>query len=120
MTRCRLQDERICLLGMGTLYVRAIGLMCLLQEGSSYYKPWPVYSKYAEPCSFREPLTMVLDLRRSPEVRGLRGSTIYWVAVKELNLSYYIGEYIYIYIHIHTHYGNLSLSSLAATQFSFE
>ena len=34
-----------------------------------------------------------------------------WVAVKELSLSYHIGETvlfsIYIYIYIYTHYGNL-------------
>ena len=37
-----------------------------------------------------------------------------WVAVKELNLSYYIGGTILITIC--THYGNLNLSSLTATQ----
>ena len=43
-----------------------------------------------------------------------RGPGIFWVAVKELKLSYYIGEtipltlyiYIEIYIYIHTHHGN--------------
>ena len=30
-----------------------------------------------------------------------------WVAVKELKLSYYIGETLLITIYIYTHYGNL-------------
>ena len=31
-----------------------------------------------------------------------------WVAVKELNLSYYIGETLLSTIYIYTHYGNLN------------
>ena len=38
----------------------------------------------------------------------------YWVAVKELKLSYHIGETLLFTIY--AHYGNLNLSSLTATQ----
>ena len=31
----------------------------------------------------------------------------YWVAVKELKLSYYIGETLLFTIYIYIHYGNL-------------
>ena len=40
---------------------------------------------------------------------------LYWVAVKELKLRYYIGETLLFTIY--THYGNLKLSSLTATQY---
>ena len=32
--------------------------------------------------------------------------SLIWVAVKELNLNYYIGETLLTTIFIHTHYGN--------------
>ena len=40
---------------------------------------------------------------------GFIGLGAYWVAVKELKLSYYIGETLLftMYIYIYTHYGNL-------------
>ena len=44
-----------------------------------------------------------------------RMEAIYWVAVKEHNSSYYIGENIWVTIYTYTHqYPNLS--SLTATQ----
>ena len=48
------------------------------------------------------------------QCRGL-GTSVCWVAVKELNLSYYIGETLLFTIY--TQYGNSILSSLTATQF---
>ena len=45
----------------------------------------------------------VAVLRNSPAF--VRAATLYWVAVKELKLSYYIGETLLFTIY--THYGNL-------------
>ena len=43
-------------------------------------------------------------------------STIDWVAVKELHLSYYIGENLLFTIYIYTHYGKITSSSLTASK----
>ena len=37
----------------------------------------------------------------------LTSTRVYWVAVKELKLSYYIGKTLLFTIYIYTHYGNL-------------
>ena len=50
----------------------------------------------------------------NPAFRSLDYGSDYWVAVKELKLSYYIGETLLFTIY--THYGNLILSSFTATQ----
>ena len=35
------------------------------------------------------------------------GKRVYWVAVKEIHLSYYIGEALLFTIYVYTRYGNL-------------
>ena len=37
----------------------------------------------------------------------LKPKPLYWVAVKKLKLSYYIGETLLFTIYIYTYYGNL-------------
>ena len=54
---------------------------------------WPAAKKF---------LHLTLCEARSLSGKGFR---IYWVAVKELKLSYYIGETLLFTIY--THYGNL-------------
>ena len=60
------------------------------------------------PIACTETQTLFWDI-----VGGADKGTKNWVAVKELNLSYYIGETLLFTIY--THYGNF-LSSLTATQ----
>ena len=48
--------------------------------------------------------TTVLEHEHAPLYRPLQSQAGFWVAVKELKLSYYIGETL-LFI-IHTHYGN--------------
>ena len=43
--------------------------------------------------------------RGGRKVPRVKGSGFYWVAVKELTLSYYIGETLLLTLY--THYGNL-------------
>ena len=51
-------------------------------------------------------LLLVLDYYTAPHVKEYQhGTPIFWVAVKELKLSYYIGETLLFTIY--THYGNL-------------
>ena len=46
------------------------------------------------------------DCEQRSALAGKRGGNN-WVAVKELKLSYYIGETLLFTIYIYTHYGNL-------------
>ena len=77
-------------------------------RGTPIQIPWyPKIGDIPIPAKSKTLTGLVFGRARLPSPR-ITGNPINWVAVKELNLSCYIGEtrLISIYIYIYTYYGN--------------
>ena len=79
---------------------------CLSQEGYKGFRVCLEEGRCVIPPRLNLKSYKPLALRHCPDPGKMMGKTTNWVAVKELKLSYYVGETL-LFFTIYTHYGNL-------------